>query len=195
MSKNTAIQWADSTINPVMGCDGCELWPTQGQLRLTSNLYLLKHFTEISPGFIKEVLSRRDWTHPTNVYHRRLVLAEEILTDLNLGGPEKRHIEGLAKALSAQFKCYAGILHLRHATNKTKPAKYVNPGYAPVFERPTKFAGRMLSAARWKDLRGQDRIEAPWKDGLPRLVFISDMADALFGGVDSNSLNKRSSPM
>ena len=24
--KNTNIQWCHSTINPVMGCDGCELW-------------------------------------------------------------------------------------------------------------------------------------------------------------------------
>lgn len=27
MSKNTKIQWCDSTINPVMGCGGCELFP------------------------------------------------------------------------------------------------------------------------------------------------------------------------
>lgn len=26
MSKDTAIQWCDSTVNPTMGCDGCELW-------------------------------------------------------------------------------------------------------------------------------------------------------------------------
>lgn len=26
MSKNTKIQWCDSTVNPTMGCDGCELW-------------------------------------------------------------------------------------------------------------------------------------------------------------------------
>ncbi len=26
MSKNTEIQWCDSTVNPTMGCDGCELW-------------------------------------------------------------------------------------------------------------------------------------------------------------------------
>jgi protein gp37 len=29
MSKNTAIHWCDSTCNPVMGCDGCELWDQQ----------------------------------------------------------------------------------------------------------------------------------------------------------------------
>lgn len=26
MSKETDIQWCDSTVNPTMGCDGCELW-------------------------------------------------------------------------------------------------------------------------------------------------------------------------
>ena len=31
--KNTTIQWADSTVNPVMGCNGCELWPTPVILR------------------------------------------------------------------------------------------------------------------------------------------------------------------
>jgi len=26
MSKDTKIEWADSTVNPTMGCGGCELW-------------------------------------------------------------------------------------------------------------------------------------------------------------------------
>lgn len=26
MGRHTTIQWADSSVNPVMGCDGCELW-------------------------------------------------------------------------------------------------------------------------------------------------------------------------
>lgn len=26
MSNETKIEWCDSTINPVMGCSGCELW-------------------------------------------------------------------------------------------------------------------------------------------------------------------------
>ena len=30
--KQTDIQWAHSTINPVMGCDGCELWPGIGKV-------------------------------------------------------------------------------------------------------------------------------------------------------------------
>ena len=31
MSKTTKIQWCDSTVNPTMGCDGCELWNKIGR--------------------------------------------------------------------------------------------------------------------------------------------------------------------
>ena len=31
--KSTKIQWCDSTVNPVMGCNGCELWPTPETIR------------------------------------------------------------------------------------------------------------------------------------------------------------------
>ena len=99
MSIKTKIQWCDSTANPTMGCDGCELW-----------------------------------------------------------GPQRR-------------TCYAGLLHTRFGG--------VTPGYAPSFAEVTLFPGRMEEAARWSDLTGKKRREKPWLDGLPRLVFISDMSDAL----------------
>lgn len=31
MASNTSIQWCDDTVNPVMGCDGCELFETRPQ--------------------------------------------------------------------------------------------------------------------------------------------------------------------
>jgi hypothetical protein len=31
--KATKIQWCHSTVNPVMGCDGCELWPPASKIR------------------------------------------------------------------------------------------------------------------------------------------------------------------
>jgi protein gp37 len=37
----------------------------------------------------------------------------------------------------------------------------------------------MAQAARWSDLIGKDRKDKPWLDGLPRLIFVSDMSDAL----------------
>lgn len=35
MGKDTGIQWCDSTVNPVMGCDGCELWSADKRGRRT----------------------------------------------------------------------------------------------------------------------------------------------------------------
>ena len=100
MSLHTPIQWCDSAVNPVMGCDGCELWlPSQ------------------------------------NV-----------------------------------FKCYAGTLHQLRGGN---------PGYAKDFLVPEMFAGRMAKTLGWSDLRGKERPDKPWLNGMPRLIFVSDMGDAL----------------
>src|SRR3712207_7534850 len=41
------------------------------------------------------------------------------------------------------------------------------------------FPGRMAEAALWSDLTGTDRPDKPWLNGMPRLIFISDMGDAL----------------
>lgn len=32
MSDVTNIQWCDSTVNPIMGCGGCELFPSRGEI-------------------------------------------------------------------------------------------------------------------------------------------------------------------
>jgi protein gp37 len=103
--KNTKIQWCDSTVNPTMGCDGCELWNTANNTKI----------------------------------------------------------------------CYAGILHDRYG-GKTK-------GYSPTFDEVTTWSGRMRKAAGWPTLSGTVRADKPWLDGLPRLIFVSDMSDALSSGV------------
>ncbi len=110
MAQTTAIQWCDSTENPTMGCDGCELWSEQRQT------------------------------------------------------------------------CYAGVLHRRFGG--------VSSGYAPSFEEVTEFPGRMQRAARWSDLTGTDRAEKPWLNGLPRLIFVSDMSDALSDSVQFDYLQR-----
>jgi len=98
MAKTTKIQWCDSTVNPVMGCEGCELWTAT------------------------------------------------------------------TKA------CYAGNLHRLRRNHK---------GFASQFEVPETFPGRMHDASKANDLAETDRTEKPWLDGLPRLIFVSDMGDAL----------------
>jgi protein gp37 len=99
MSIKTKIQWCDSTVNPTMGCDGCEIWGSQRKT------------------------------------------------------------------------CYAGTLHVRFGG--------VTPGYAAKFEEVTAFPGRTAEAARWPDLAGKARADKPWLNGMPRLIFVSDMSDSL----------------
>jgi protein gp37 len=110
MAQTTAIQWCDSTENPTMGCDGCELWSERRQT------------------------------------------------------------------------CYAGVLHRRFGG--------VSSGYASSFEEVTEFPGRMQRAARWSDLTGTNRAEKPWLNGLPRLIFVSDMSDALSDSVQFDYLQR-----
>lgn len=100
MGRHTGIQWCDSTVNPVMGCDGCELWSVDPKGRRT---------------------------------------------------------------------CYAGLQH----------DKQRGKGWTSKFLEPETFAGRMAEAAKFGDLAGMARAEKPWLDGYPRIIFISDMGDAL----------------
>jgi len=101
MSITTKIQWCDSTCNPTMGCEGCELWNPKTGVKT----------------------------------------------------------------------CYAGVLHVRFGGKV--------PGYSPKFNQVTFYPGRMAEAAKWKNLAGMVRKDKPWMNGLPRLVFVSDMSDAL----------------
>jgi protein gp37 len=32
MGDKTSIQWCDSTVNPIMGCNGCELYPKASEV-------------------------------------------------------------------------------------------------------------------------------------------------------------------
>ncbi|APZ93278.1 Bacteriophage protein gp37 [Fuerstiella marisgermanici] len=67
--------------------------------------------------------------------------------------------------------CYAGTLHQRFGGS--------SKGYAPTFKDVTPFPGRMREAAKWSDLTGTERPDKPWLNGLPRLIFVSDMSDSL----------------
>jgi protein gp37 len=110
MAIDTNIQWCDSTCNPTMGCDGCELWTLKVRA------------------------------------------------------------------------CYAGRLHVRFGG--------VNKGLSPTFEQLTFWPRRMMKAARLRDLTGVRREEKPWLDCLPRLIFVSDMSDALSAAAPFDFLEK-----
>jgi protein gp37 len=64
-------------------------------------------------------------------------------------------------------KCYAGKLVERW--------KGRGAFDKPIVLKP----GRMAQTLKWSDLTGQDRPEKPWLNGMPRVVFVGDMADLL----------------
>lgn len=49
MSQRTNIQWCDSTCNPTMGCDGCELWCPQRKTCYAGTLHV--RFAGTNPGY------------------------------------------------------------------------------------------------------------------------------------------------
>lgn len=67
--------------------------------------------------------------------------------------------------------CYAGCFH------EKRLAKSLPLLYDADFQKVRLAPGRMMQAARWSDLRGKPRPDKPHLDGLPRLIFVGDMAD------------------
>ena len=178
MSKSTSLQWCDSTANPLMGCCGCELWPTRSQITASIMTALqISSFVEIA--IIKSLLADMN---ATEIYHARKSLSSVILESVSPGAPPRR-AKIIERAIASGYRCYAGILHLRYGRDHTQPEKVINKGYAPNFETLTHFPGRMSKAASLSDLRAKGRPDKPWANGLPRLIFVSDMADALSSSV------------
>jgi len=62
-------------------------------------------------------------------------------------------------------------------------------GYADTFENPKLFPGRMAEAASWGPPTEAEIADKPWLEGMPRLIFISDMGDALSKNVPFDYLH------
>ena len=105
MGIKTKIDWCDSTCNPAMGCDGCEL----------------------------------------------------------SGG-----------------HCYAEQLCKRHAGQAGWPKKFSRPELVSAEKR-------MAGALAWPDLTGTDRADKPWLNGMPRLVFLCDLADPFSESISADA--------
>lgn len=73
--------------------------------------------------------------------------------------------------------CYAGGYH------ETRLVKAMPELYAEDFTTVWEAPGRMAKAARWSDLVGKPRPDKPWLDGQPRMIFVSDMSDALSAAI------------
>ena len=194
MSITTNIQWCDSTINFIMGCLGCELYPTPEKLLAAiDRACLLAGISGWTKGTAKslfgEVLTQvwgkleASETGPSEGHQNGL-------STTNLRHLRKRMKRRASELFSAKagrliqatieksLKCYAAQLHANRGFDLENPQREVNVGYASTFETITLFPGRTEVAAQWSDLAGIERDEKPWLNGLPRLIFVSDMGDA-----------------
>lgn len=206
MSAKTKIQWCDTTVNPVMGCGGCELFPKPATaLAAIDDLLIRESVTGWTRGRARQLLAtllaeawrqllnaigepgpgHRNALTLTNIWHLRMRLESQIAAEYG------QDAGALARtAIERQLTCYAAKLHLNKGYSILNPRRTPNSGYAPTFEQVTLFPGRLAQAARMRDLLGSHRAGKPWLDGLPRLIFVSDMGDALSRQGDFDSLHE-----
>lgn len=195
MSDITSIQWADTTVNPIMGCGGCELFPkpatvlasiseamnAAGALPKVSKKAVEKMFQQLVDECISE-LEQNGQRQPDH---------SDQVTTTNISQLKKRFVrkvkelhgkpvaEAADAAIRTSITCYAYVLHNMRGLCILNGDREGHKGHSPVFEKLTRFEGRMAETAALDDLLGREHPATDWKLRLPRLNFVSDMGDAL----------------
>lgn len=150
-----------------MGCDGCELWKPAAAIQAIVLAFLLR-LTSLPEPFVRRALAQALGDRITSeVYRDREVLADELVLDLQLNRQARGQVIDIIRH---ECKCYAGMQGTFRAGHK---------GYAVQFEEPKIYPGRMSKAVNWGAPTPEDIVDKPWLRGLPRLIFVSDMGDAL----------------
>jgi protein gp37 len=186
MSTITDIQWADTTVNPIMGCGGCELYPSPGQVlgaidaavaatgpRVDSRTIYKELIHEAYSKILQPKPGHHNAVNTTNLWHFRALFLDRVKHD---HGEEARVAAEMA--IRQSITCYAATLHLNKGQNLLNQDYAGHKGYAPIFEAVTRFEGRSADAAKLPDLLGCANPLTPWKARLARLIFVSDMGDA-----------------
>jgi protein gp37 len=176
--KKTKIQWCHSTVNPVMGCDGCELWPGKAQV-IAGIQNELEVATSLSGDPLRSAIRRAvDDRQMSDIYSDRESVANEISSAFNLSDRVRQRVVDVVRQSA---KCYAGLLGTFRAGHN---------GYADKFESPKLYPGRLAEAAKWEPPTETEIADKPWLVGLPRLIFVSDMGDALSKDIAFEYLNR-----
>jgi len=194
MSKITKIQWCHSTVNPIMGCGGCELFRSPGEILTAldkaigwANGTSRREFNALIKRSFKAIQvpenGHTSALTTTNLWHHR-----ELFSDVVLRASGKATAQSASRIISESVACYAARLHCNKARSIVNPSRGINSGYAPAFERVTRFPGRIAAMATAADLLGSDPQGKPWLNGLCRLIFVSDMGDAFSRSVDFDFL-------
>ena len=200
MSDATKIQWCHSTVNPVMGCGGCELFPPPGEVLASIDRALGGHGdwpNGKSRAIYRDLVRSASGRAPkhsgahstalstTNLWHFRGEFLDRVKCAIGAAAARSAEAE-IGRAIT----CYAAKLHLNKAHSLTSPTRGANPGYASFFEKVTRFEGRVWQMARKRDLVGENDPDKPWLDGCRRLIFVSDMGDAFSRASDFGFLEE-----
>lgn len=197
-------------MNPIMGCDGCELFPKPATVlantvkamndagaspRVSKN-DIENHFQKLVSDCIRK-LEEHGQRHPD---HSDQVTTTNIsqLKDRFVADVRECHGKAVAEAADAAIRtsitCYAYVLHNIRGLDIRNGSKKWNKGHSPVFEKLTRFEGRMAKHAAMPDLLGMENPATDWKLRLPRLIFVSDMGDALSERKDFDFLQEEVMP-
>jgi protein gp37 len=172
MSTITKIQWCHSTVNPVMGCDGCELYPSLALVRKTMT-DVVARFTAAESAVSAEIETQTS-SGQQHTKVRLREIAQRISSAATTNGRLQSEIASqITEEIEKLYVCYAADLH------RGFNAQGNNPGYAHPFEKPRLFAGRVAKAALMPPPTAKEKQEKPWLEGYRRLIFISDMGDSL----------------
>jgi protein gp37 len=158
-----------------MGCHGCELWPSSNVVisRLIDCAVRHGHELPAAKQVIQSLLAGQQLSAMIAAHK---TIAGNLSARLNGGTVLAEQLSEIIEQASA---CYAGQIHR---------AKAGRPGFADQFERPKLFPRRMETAANWTPPSPAERIDKPWLTGAPRLIFISDMGDALSANISFDFL-------
>lgn len=123
-----------------------------------------------SAEFFEKRVNHAVGNKPLSVlYDQRCLVAQEITQ----GYPNTLSTV-VIDVIRSKAKCYAGLLGTMRRWHS---------GHAKQFEKPKIFPDRMAEAAAWSPPTAREIATKPWLAGLPRLIFISDMGDALSSSV------------
>ena len=119
MSGITSIQWADTTVNPIMGCGGCELFPAPSKvlesidqavagtgLRIESHAIYKDLVNKAYSKIPEPKQGHKNAVNTTNIWHLRGLFLERLKRDHG-----KQVANAADKAIRQSITCYAATLH------------------------------------------------------------------------------------
>jgi hypothetical protein len=117
--ENSPIQWCDDTCNPVIGCDGCELWPKNAAVAKALVDELARHFPDIPRAKLAALVKRVLQDNETaDLYHYRNQYIHEIDRAVLKVLPKGATAQTVGWTYEALFKCYAARLTDMRAGHK-----------------------------------------------------------------------------